>query len=323
MNDTPKSGQKFVWADKRGKGGQRPPTPVKPNKPAGTAVPRRTEQPPQTAEQRPRTERRPPEKPKAAPPTADERREIAKAVMGTLVERLKTEAQRKGGTLTLADIENLDMEFDKRAAGLEALFTKSFDEYARLFGMPNAKERRRQPFDRLIVETFERQFTGPNGTPVDKGGISRRILPGFFMAVNMMIGPDAAAEFRNRAEQILDRVHDGNPNDLDWRPFLNDTEARELRMDALVTMAIHFANPDKRARWFLNLINNHLSPPSRDPHAEPGWTLSRISYERMIDALFSGLMEMVKSPKGRETLTRRYGAETCNSMITIMKGLGA
>lgn len=317
MNDTPKSGQKFVWADKPGKGGRRPSTPVKPTKPAGTAVPRRREPPPQTAAQRPS------EKPKAEKPADDERREIAKAVMGTLVERLKSEAQRKGGTLTLADIENLDMEFDKRAAGLETLFTKSFDEYARLFGMPNAKERRRQPFDRLIVETFEKQFTGPNGTPTEKGGISRRILPGFFMAVNMMIGPDAAAEFRSRAEQILDRVHDGNPNDLDWRPFLNDTEARALRMDALVTMAIHFANPDKRAKWFINLINNHLSPPSRDPHAEPGWTLSRISYERMIDALFSGLMDLIKEPKGREMLTRRYGAETCNSMITIMKGLGA
>jgi len=261
-------------------------------------------------------------KPNASPPT-EQRRDIAKAVMETLVERLKTEAQRKGGTLSLADIENLDSEFERRTTELETLFEKSFEEYARMFGMPGPEERRGQPFDRLIVEPFEKMFTGPGGTPPEKGGISRRVLPGYFMAVNLMMGPDAASEFRGRAQEIFDRVHPGKRDKLDWRPFLRDSEAQELRTDALVAMAVHFANPDKRAKWFVDLVNNHLAPPSRDPRVEPGWTLSRISYDRIIDALFSDLIAKVSQPKGREALTERYGPEACDSITAIMKGLGA
>ena len=62
-----------------------------------------------------------PAKPRPAPlprmsTPREQSRVIAKTVVGSFVERMKTEAQRKGGSLTLKDIEALDQEFEQKTA---------------------------------------------------------------------------------------------------------------------------------------------------------------------------------------------------------------
>jgi len=249
-------------------------------------------------------------------------RVIAKTVVGSFVDRMKTEAERKGGTLTLKDIEALDQEFAEKTAALEVLFEKTFQEYVRNYSKA-AKDRRHHPFDRLIVTAIERLFPRGSGQDAVKGTISRRILPGFFMAVNMMMGPDVMAEYRLKAGTVFDRVNKASTNGANWNGFVSDTEAQALRRDALVDMAVHFANPDKRASWFMDMINNHLSPIESDPETGAEWQLTRALYERLIDSMFSDLMAAVNDPHAREGITQRFGPETCASVVAIMKGLGA
>lgn len=245
---------------------------------------------------------------------------IARAVVGSFVDRLKAEARSKGGTLTLKDIESLEQEFEQKTAALESLFEKTFEDYARAYANGDASERRGRPFDRLIVQPFERLFPGGDGPSIDKGGISRRILPGFFMGVNMMVGPDVMADYHIRAKKIFKRI--GGVDGGDWRPFYDDPEAQDLRLDALIAMAVHFSNPDKRANWFMSMINDHLTPV--DPTAaDAGWRLARPTYERLVDALFADLMTAVSAPKARNSITKRFGPETCALVAEIMKGLGA
>ena len=237
------------------------------------------------------------------------------------MERLKAEAQSKGGSLTLDDIESLDQEFEQKTAALESLFEKTFEEYARTYAKSEDEERRQHPFDRLIVSPIEKLLSGGTGPSIEKGGISRRILPGFFMGVNMMMGPDVIADYRMRADSVFKRL--GGWNGGDWQRFFQDQEARDLRLDALIAMAVHFSNPDNRAQWFMGMINNHLAPAEGDPDSDASWRLVRPSYERLIDALFADLMTAVSSPKARESITKRFGPETCASVAAIMKGLGA
>ena len=249
-------------------------------------------------------------------------RAIAETMVGSFLERMKAEAQRKGGTLTLTDIEALDLEFEQKTAALQELLEQSFQDYLRAHALGKRPERRHSPFDRLIVTPIEHLFPRRDPIPT-KPALSRRILPGFFMAVSMMIGADAIEDYRKKAKDIFDRIGAAATGDAGWKPFLADAGAQRLLADSLIGMAVHFANPDKRATWFMAVINNHLSP----PHAEPGiastWRLGRPAYERMIDALFSDLMATVGNAKAREALTRRFGPETCASIVTIMKGLGA
>jgi hypothetical protein len=95
--------------------------------------------------------------------------------------------------------------------------------------------------------------------------LSRRILPGFFMAVNMMIGADAVEECRRTAKDIFDRVRPGGLGQAGWTPFLSDCRAQQLLADSLVSMGRHFANPDKRAACSSMWTTNHLSPPLGEP----------------------------------------------------------
>lgn len=297
----------------------------------------RPKAPPQPSQppRRPDTQPPPPAKPDAAarpatPPrrstpstlSPEQGRTIAETMVGSFLERMKAEAQRKGGSLTLTDLEALDLEFEQKTAALQELLEQSFQEYLRAHALGKRPERRHSPFDRLIVTPIEHLFPRRGPIPT-KPVLSRRILPGFFMAVSMMIGADAIEESRRKAKDIFERVGATSAGDAGWKPFLSNAEAQRLLADSLIGMAVHFANPDKRATWFMAVINNHLSP----PHAEPGiastWKLGRPAYERMIDALFSDLRAAAVTAKEREALTRRFGPETCASIVTIMRALGA
>jgi len=258
--------------------------------------------------------------PAQAATARDKGRVIAQTVVGSFVDRMKAEAQRKGGSLSLNDLEALDEEFEEKTAALEVLFEKTFEDFARTYAKSAGEERRENPFDRLIVGPFEKLLSGGKGPSTAKGGISRRIMPGFFMALNIMLGPDEVAAFRAEAKAIFDRVNKARDN-IDWQAYF--AEAKNLRLSVLIAMAVHFANPDKRAAWFLDMINNHLSPPESDTDPDANWTLSRPAYERMIDRLFADLMTAVGSPKAREAITKRFGPETCASVAAIMKGMGA
>ncbi|MBL6945017.1 MAG: hypothetical protein ISR47_00080 [Rhodospirillales bacterium] len=267
-----------------------------------------------------------PQEPAKAPAPAkavtarEKGRVIAQTVVGSFVDRMKTEARRKGGRLSIDDIAALDQEFLGKAAALEVLFEKTFEEYAQANAEYAAKDRRENPFDRLMIAPLEKLLAGGKGPSAAKGGISRRIMPGFFMALNMMLGPDEMAAYRAKAGAIFDRVNKSG-GAVDWSAFF--AAAKDLRLDVSISMAVHFAKPDKREAWFLDIINNHLAPPETDPDTDAGWTLSRHSYERLIDVLFSDLMTAVGSPGARKTITKRFGPETCASVAAIMKGLGA
>jgi len=249
-------------------------------------------------------------------------RAIAETMVGSFLDRMKAEAERKGGTLTLTDIEALNHEFEQKTAALEALLEQGFQEYLRAHATGKRPERRHSPFDRLVVTPIEDLFPRRGPIPT-KPVLSRRILPGFFMAVNMMMGADGVEECRRRAKDIFDRVNAGTADDAGWKPFLADAESQQLLTDSLVGMAVHFANPDKRAAWLMDVINNHLGPPQSEPGIPSDWKLGQPAYERMIDALFAELMETVGNARARAAITRRFGPETCASIVTIMKGLGA
>ena len=47
---------------------------------------------------------------------------LAEAVIASFVERLMAEARRKGGTLTMEDLEALNRDFQKMTKTLQALF---------------------------------------------------------------------------------------------------------------------------------------------------------------------------------------------------------
>ncbi len=266
----------------------------------------------------------PPAPPAPASLQSPERgRQLAATVVGTILQRLSAEAMRKGGSLNLDDIENLRRDFEGKIEALQKIFEQSFEEYVKVRERAAQEQARRYPFDRLIVQRFAPVFTSDGGPALTEGGLSRRILPGFFMAMNMLLGPDITEVYQEQCRRLVAKIKAAHSNQLDWRDVHADEEARTLTNDAVVSMAPHFEDLRRRGNWMVELINGHLAPPdvAREGPGVENWQLGERGYILLVDALYSDIREKMLTETGRLRLTRAYGADTVAEIADLLKRL--
>lgn len=251
-----------------------------------------------------------PPKAKPASATSTQSRALAETVVSSFIDRLTAEAQRKGGSLTIADIHALSREFEKKTAALEAVFEKSFEEYVQARERSAWDQARSYPFDRLIVKTFSHLFPGESGVELWRGGISRRMLPGFLMALGKMLGAENVEAYQVRVRAIVARLRDRRGNAFAWDDLYADTEARAVTLDALVAVVPYFEGLERRKDWLENLINSHLTPVANNAK-DAGWEFGDDAFYGLVDALFADLRTALGSPASRAQLELRYGKERC------------
>ncbi|MEQ8194849.1 MAG: hypothetical protein RIB59_10205 [Rhodospirillales bacterium] len=239
------------------------------------------------------------------PATAKEHsRALAQTVVTSFVDRLTLEAGRKGGVLTIQDIENLNEEFEQKMDALQTVFEASFEQFLKVRGksaddiVPKG-----MPFNRLIISRFARYF--------QDGTISRRILPGFNMAIGMMLGQELLDGYQEKCRAIMKRLGGGDEDQCDLKDYYYDKEAGRIALDAQIAMTFHFKNFDRRVEWFVDLVNDHLSPP--EPNADKkdaDYRFTKGDLIRVLDAMLTDLQETLSTEAGRLAITKQYGVET-------------
>lgn len=260
-------------------------------------------------------------KPAAAAPTpASQSQALAETVTSSFLDRLTQEAKRKGGTLTIKDLEGMNQEFQEKAKALQAVFEKSFDEYVRARERSTFEQARQFPFDRVIVKSFSHLFADDKGLLEADDTISRRILPGFFMALTMMLGPDLIEVYQEKCRKVVARIKKKNSGQLEWEAVYGDGEAKEVVLDAQVAIALNFKDMEKRGEWFIEIINNHLAPlgSERNPD-EASWTFTPMAFKRFIGSLLSDLNGEISTEGGRMRICKRHGVEVCVDLAEIIK----
>ena len=105
---------------------------------------------------------------------------------------------------------------------------------------------RQYPFDRLIVKKFELLFVGEGGRTLRKGSLSRPMLPGFFLAMNLMLGDDVIEDYQARCRAIIKRLQEENGDAFEWEDAYDDPEADRVSLNAVAAMASYFDNLEKR-----------------------------------------------------------------------------
>lgn len=280
---------------------------------AGKKTPARSETAPETAAPR-----------AAANSPAEQSRVLAETVVGSLLDRLTAEARRKGGQLSIDDIRGLDGEFKKKTEALQQVFEQSFEEYVKARERAAWEQARQYPFDRIIVKNFSHLFAdGPELVNSDDA-VSRRILPGFFMALNMMLGPQLMEEYQERCRTIVKRYKQARGDDFSWGEIYDDPEVQAVALEAEVAIAPYFADLEKRADWFIDLINSHMSPYDGDPKAPAArWLMTDVSFFSMMEGLFSHLRDALYSDRGNRMLHERYGQETCSHLYRTFRQMDA
>lgn len=171
-------------------------------------------------------------------------------------------------------------------------------------------------FGRLLVRRFAHLFIEDDGSlPVEKV-VSRRILPGFFVAVDMMLGPELVEDYQRQCREIVNRMSGSNGGEVSWEDYYADQEAIKLVLDAEVKMALHFREIEKRIVWLTTLINNHLGTASHRPAAQ---IMTPQGTTVLLSSLFSDLTRILSEDDGRRFITRHYGEDVCVRLTQVVE----
>lgn len=252
----------------------------------------------------------------AATPKAKSRA-MAETFVESFCDRLIQAANKKGGVLTVNDLQAMSDEFHTKTAALQAVFERSFEDYVHARERASLAQKRNFPFDRVMVHTFEHLFAREED--LSETSVSRRILPGFFMAMGKMLGPEVSESFQERCRKIVAKLRDGREDDFNWDEVYSRPDVKELLIEAEIAIAGYFEDVPKRIAWFRTIVNNHLPPPTPDaPPAAREWQLTDDGLRVFIRAILSDLKAELKSNEGRTRITERHGIEACLKLSNIV-----
>jgi hypothetical protein len=239
---------------------------------------------------------------------------LAETVVMAFIDRLRHEAEAHGGKLTLPELDRLAADFHNKSAALRQAFELTFESYARARERAKFAQNRNYPFDRVLVRRFEHLLARGAGD-----GIPRRVLPGFFMAVEMMLGPQVLEAYQEHCRLIVERITKAQGGKFAWPDLYADPETATLAFDALVAMASYFADFEKRARWFLTVVNGHLGPaPANASPAAAAWQLDAATFRDFLAAFFAEIKDSVATAVARTDFAERFGVDKCRAVADAM-----
>ncbi len=253
---------------------------------------------------------------------ARQSKELAEGLVLSFTYRLIDEARAKGGYLSVADLKKLNKDFEKKTTELEVAIEKSLDDYVLDHERKSWHNSRKRPFDRMIVKTFSHLLEDESHRIRRSEHVSRRMLPGFFIALNLMLGTDIRDSNQGKCRAIVKLVSRQNGNNFDWDHIYENEDTRAIVFDALIDIAGNFTDLDKRRDWFIDLVNAHQEPLAggADDETEP-WVMTRQGFDEFFEALMSELRIAVSMAAGRSFIARRRDAETSANLVKLMKKL--
>ncbi|PHS78256.1 MAG: hypothetical protein COB59_08025 [Rhodospirillaceae bacterium] len=213
--------------------------------------------------------------------------EMAEAIVTAFSGLLKEQIGVHGGFVGLRHLPEVNKVFQSKTGELASVFEKAFNESKREHEDLKWHAIKRPVFDRLMVRHFESLFfrPGPDGIPT--GIISRRVLPGFFLALNMMLGPVVIKDYQDRCDEALERVT-GGAYPINWEAVEHDEDVNAVVLDAQFTIAHFFDDPYQRAAWFINIINSNLEP-AKDGASDADWLIDQRALFKLISHLTADL----------------------------------
>ena len=244
------------------------------------------------------------------------------AVSGTMIAhfttRLEVEADRAGGALTGAAIRAIAERFLAEEHGrFAAAFQRSWDGCTGVRERRQWEAKRRRPFDRILTRKFSHLLPPRQGAAGADAVLSRRMLPGFHLAVDKIIGPALYQQCQRKSQAILYHYRRGSGS-IDWDAVHGDADARALADDVLTVVAHSFNEFEHRRGWFLDLVNGNLAAPAAST-ADALWRLTPHGFAELMRALFADLRSaLATSP---DSLRRRYGDNTVTMLATFLRRL--
>jgi len=182
---------------------------------------------------------------------------------------------------------------------------------------------RREPFKRVITMRFIDLFPAEGKLNVESGHLSRRMLPGFFLALEKMVGSDPFQQGHDTCAVVMESVRNADGIVI-WEDLYGSEAALEALDDLLMHLVGYFDDPMKRISWMLNIINNDLADPldyDFEGEANRDWLLDEHGLVNLLRHLFRHLRIRLKDKVQAQLLASRYGHEPVRQLVALITAL--
>ena len=247
--------------------------------------------------------------------------ELGEALYAKFMHILKKQAKESAGPLNDADIEAMGRAFRAELEVIETAFVKAVEDYAEARQPAREQKSRTRHFHRLLVHNFEHRFADETELHEQPEKLSRRMLPGFFNTLQLMLGERRLARFEKDAQDVVDKLRDRNRGKLDWAEVYRSPGARRLCFQAEVEIAKHFTEMEKRLNWMVAVLNANLIPAEKGSRAG-GWEVNRRNAALMLSALIRDLRAALSNRKARQSMENKMGPETVSLLHAITQRFG-
>ena len=237
--------------------------------------------------------------------TEERARALTDAVVFAFTEKLKSEINKHGGFIGLRHVDEIEAGFQAKAKQLSAAFAKAFEDAAREQEELRWFSIKRPAFDRLIVKRFEHLLMHQDAKGEIHGAISRRLLPGFFLALGMMLGPETLAAYQRRSDDAVTRIM-GGQMPVDWDLVDQDAGIRDVLLDAQFVIAQYFEDPQRRFTWFIQVANAHMAPATNPGSFDTTWELGHRALHMLINSLLGDLKKVVGDDDAWARFAKRH-----------------
>ena len=230
------------------------------------------------------------------------------------VDRILRRAESQGGSLSASDVRE-ELQRFKADPGEDttAFFNDAWRECTFAVERLRWDKERRYPFERLIVNTFVHLLPTDDQVPIQGEHLSRRIIPGFFVAMLQMLGEELNDKYEDFCRTMVSRMKAQHGNAFNWEMVYDEPDAAEVVSEVLITICHHFIDLKKRRRWLTDVINGNMGAPT----AAQDIPFEDMECHQLIAAMYHPLRDAMNTPEGEERITERYGRNKARMLRAV------
>lgn len=251
--------------------------------------------------------------------TADDKADdLAEAIYTKFMKILTDRITENGGSLTMDDVEDMGKQFHDQLTDIKDTFLDAVESYTHSMEQSRISTERGNVFKRIMVHHFESRFANEQTLKENPDFLSRRMLPGFYNALSMMLGPPKLERYEQQSKAIVARLRKETNGQIEWSDIYATPEARRIALRAEIDIAQHFKDIDKRLDWMIAMVNSNLIP-LEEGRVSSGWSFTREAAEGMLRGLFHDLRSAMKNKAVRQRFSEELGNETVKLLETVTR----
>ncbi len=261
----------------------------------------------------------PPASSKAGGSAEDIADELGDAIHERFMSALRDKLIANDGYLSDDDVEEMSQGLRDQLSDIREIFLDAVDTHARSRVTRRETADRKQGFKRIMVSKFENRFAPEHVVARQPDRLSRRMLPGFFSAMSMLLGSEKLRRYEERAGTVAGALRNRLGDDFTWDSVYRSTDARKIGLRALIDISWHFRNLDKRVAWLTALINSNIIPQPGGPAED--WALTEDTARLMLRDLFGDLVTTLSNKAAHDALVRELGRERVTALKAFLHAL--